>query len=142
MRRPGEDFFLSPAFPETRVFLFLAWHENFMHCVDKHRLFCKKATTWRWKKPQSINNLYRRQCLALITKNKMNLSNRVTPIIYTLKKCCLCSYCFCRIVSCFFSPRVKKACSILWSVWVWFVFLEKKMSNKYFLWEVNLGYYM
>ena len=36
----------------------------------------------------------------------------------------------------------KKACSILWSVWVFFAFLEKRRPEKYCLLEVNLVYHI
>ena len=45
------------------------------------------------------------------------------------------------ILAAVFSDRVKK-CSILWSVWVFFAFLEKTRSNRYCLWEENLIFHI
>ena len=46
-----------------------------------------------------------------------------------------------RLISHFFSHRVKK-CSILWSVWVFFIFLDIRRLNKYCSWEANSIFYM
>ena len=42
----------------------------------------------------------------------------------------------------FLFRQSKKTRGILWSVWVFFAFLEVKRRNKYCLWEANLVFYM
>ena len=57
-------------------------------------------------------NFYKKQNLLVITWNKKYLSKQVMSITYTLEKTLLAAATF---VSSFFSERVKKNCSILWS---------------------------
>ena len=42
----------------------------------------------------------------------------------------------------FLFRQSKKACSIIWSTWVFFAFLEKKRPNKYCSWKVNLVFHI
>ena len=53
-------------------------------------------------------NFDEKHCLPVVTWNKNNLSEQVTPIIYTLEKRFLQLLYFWRFVSCFLSGRVKK----------------------------------
>ena len=46
-----------------------------------------------------------------------------------------------KVCETFIFRQSKKLCSILWSIWVFFAFLEKRRSNRYCLWEVNLVFH-
>ena len=53
-----------------------------------------------------------------------------------------CSCFFWRFGIRFDLDRVKKSWSVLWSVRVFFAFIEKRLPNKYYVSEVNLVSYM
>ena len=47
-----------------------------------------------------------------------------------------------KVCGSFLFRQSKKTRGILWSVWVFFAFLEVRRRNKYCLWEANLVFYM
>ena len=47
-----------------------------------------------------------------------------------------------KICETFLFRQSKKACSIIWSTWVFFAFLEKRRPNKYCLWKLSLVFHI
>ena len=47
-----------------------------------------------------------------------------------------------KVCETFLFRQRKKACSIIWSTWVFFAFHEKRRPNKYCLWKANLVFHI
>ena len=62
---------------------------------------------------------------------------QVISMMYTLEKDFFAAATFKGLWDILFKQS-KKVCSILWSVWAFFAFIEKKRPNRYYLWEENL----
>ena len=84
-------------------------------------------------------NVYKKLSSCYHMKKKTFIEASCINDIYTCERL-ICSCYFLRFVRRFFSGTVKKVYSILWSVWDFFAFLEKKRPNRYCLWEENLVY--
>ena len=72
--------------------------------------------------------------LPVITWNRKHSLKQVVSITCTLVKDFFCET--------FLFRQSKKACSIIWSTWVFFAFLEKRRPNKYCSWKVNLVFHI
>ena len=100
----------------------------------------KKTTIWRLKKSQSNDKLFEK--LTSSTHHmgwKTFIEGSYIYNIHTGEV--FCSWFFGRFVSRFDSDG-NKIWSELWSVRVFFAFIEKRQPNKYYIWEVNLISYI
>ena len=61
-------------------------------------------------------NFYKKQCLPLVTWNKINLSKQVVPITYPLDKRFFAVAILLKVCESFPFRQSKKTCGILWSV--------------------------
>ena len=70
-------------------------------------------------------NLHEKQCLQVIAGNKKHSSKQVVPMTYTYGKKFFAAAAFDNLWDIFFKAELK-TWNILWSVWVFFVLLEKR----------------
>ena len=122
------DFFLC-AFALCRVYRLFACFEESMKMVVEKNL-------------RVMADIYKKQCIPIITWNKKYLSKQVVPITYTLEKRFFAVPTFLKVCELFLFRQSKKTCFVLLSTWVFFGFLWKKIANKYCLWKINLFFYM
>ena len=104
-------------------------------------LASKEVAKWRLKKSQSNDKLSRKvMSFSYHIEWKTFIEASCTNNIYTGEK----TFCSCVFLLCGSFPfrQSKKTRGIIWSVWVFFSFLEIKRRNKYCLWEANLIFYM
>ena len=82
-------------------------------------------------------NFYKKLCIPVITRNEKHLSKQVAALIHTLGKFFFWSCYFQRVVSCFFSDRVKNwQCILVCGSFIGCS--EQRGPNKYCLWEDEL----
>ena len=105
-------------------------------------LVSKKAITWWLKRTlYQQQNFTKKVSLSCIEqKTFIEDEESFTNGIHAGEKV-FCSCYFWRFMRRWLSDRVK-TCSLLWSVWAFFAFLEKRKSYNYFLWGINLVVYM
>ena len=95
------------------------------------------GTTWRLRKLQGCNKLlWKTTTSSSHMEYKTVIEASCINNIHAGEKVFSSCY-FWRFVSSFFSGIVKKLVYI-WSAWVFFTYLEKRVANRYYLWEVYL----
>ena len=84
-------------------------------------------------------NVCKKQFLLVVTWNKKHSTKQVISMTYKLEKRFFAAATFEELHS---FQRKSKNCSILWPLWVFFIFLEMRRASKYSLWKANLFFYM
>ena len=75
-------------------------------------------------------NFYKKHCFSVVAWNKHDLSKQTVPITYKLEKKFFAAAILLKVCESFLFRQSKKACNILWSVWVFFGLPEKRRPNK------------
>ena len=104
-------------------------------------LASKKVAKWRLKKSQSNDKLSRK--VMSFSYNRMkNIHQSKLYQYYTHWRKDFLQLPLLKVCGSFLFRQSKKTRGIIWSVWVFFAFLEVRRQNKYSLWEANLVFYM
>ena len=121
----------------------LHWYcgDNAKYGLFSKLLLQKKLQYGGWKKSQAATNFYKKPWLPVIKWNKKHSSKLVVSITRTLEEMFFAARTFEGLWVVSFETEWKNLC-VLWSVWVFFAFLEKRRPNNYCLWEVNLISYI
>ena len=96
--------------------------------ISNH-LFQTTQERGRWKQNnlRVTINFCEKTCLSVATWNKIDISQQVVPITYTLEKRFFAVALRLKVYESFLFRQSKKTCYILWSVWVFFwTFGEEK----------------
>ena len=113
----------------------------YQHHVTDIKFLCLKERSNMAVAPSLRVTIYfcKKILFAVITWNKKDSSKQVVSMINKLGKEFFAAATFKGSWDVYFET---KACSILWSVWVFFAFLEKRWPEKHCLLEVNLVFHM